>query len=885
MSWWRRLLKRGEMERHLDAELRFHFDGLVANNLRAGMSEPEARRSARLEFGGVEQVKEECRDARGTRWIEDTLRDLRFGVRILSKSKGLTAILILTLALGIGANTAIFSLVNQILLHPPGISQPERLIAIRARSKSINNVNVSPPVLADVRDSRQLFDHAAAARPLNLNYTTEAGPLRLTACAVSVEWFDVFGAKPDRGRVFVPEEDQPGTDHVVVLAYSAWVRLFGADAAVVGRTIELSEQRYKVIGVMGPDFEQPTLTDLWVPLALPPEAFAPSRRNVGDLLVNARTRPGVGFSQASALLQELTVRAWNDGSPFSSILKNTGTTIYGIPFIENNSPPGTRMALLVLLGAVGMVLLIACANVAGIMLARTSGRAHEIAVRAALGASRGRLMRQLLSESILLSFAGAILGLVVARGGTNLLLKLAPEGVVAGNSVPLDVYVLLFTAATAIISGIVFGAAPAWQLSKVDAVTGNDALKGSTRNSTAEPARQGLRSGLVILEMGLAIVLLLAAGLVLRSLAALKKIDTGFNSRGVMTAMFALPAKEYPDTIRQSAFYRAVLERLANTKGVTSSGISVGIPFGNWISGLRFEIEGHPPATGEPLHEAVQQSVTPGYFETLKIPLRRGRFINEQDRLGSQPVAVIDEALSRQYWPNEDALGKQISTNRGKNWIRIVGIVGHTLKTDLTADFGWGLVYFSVLQETGTHPPAPIGWIVARTDGNPRNVAAAIRDAVRTTDKNQPVDQLKSLDELIARSLATRRFLMRLLEFFAATAMFMAALGLYGVISFSVTRRTQEIGIRIALGAEPAAVRNMVIREGMRLALIGVVIGIGAALGLARLLSSLLFGVQPHDPLVFITVPVILTAVALLACYLPARRATRINPVEALRWE
>jgi putative ABC transport system permease protein len=352
-----------------------------------------------------------------------------------------------------------------------------------------------------------------------------------------------------------------------------------------------------------------------------------------------------------------------------------------------------------------------------------------------------------------------------------------------------------------------------------------------------------------------------------------------------MTAMFALPAKEYPDTIRQSAFYRAVLERLANTKGVTSSGISVGIPFGNWISGLRFEIEGHPPATGEPLHEAVQQSVTPGYFETLKIPLRRGRFINEQDRLGSQPVAVIDEALARQYWPNGDALGKQISTDRGKNWIRIVGIVGHTLKTDLTADFGWGLVYFSVLQETGAHPPAPIGWIVARTNGNPRNLAGAIRDAVRATDKNQPVDQLKSLDELIARSLATRRFVIQLLEFFAATAMFMAALGLYGVISFSVTRRTQEIGIRIALGAEPGAVRNMVIREGMRLALIGVAIGIGAALGLTHLLSSLLFGVQPRDPLVFIAVPVLLTAVALLACYLPARRATRINPLEALRWE
>lgn len=882
MSWWRRLVKRQEMEQHLDAELRFHFDGLVADNLRAGMSEPEARRSAHLQFGGVEQVKEECRDVRGTRWVEDTLRDLRFGVRILGKSKGLTTILILTLALGIGANTAIFSLVNQILLHPPGISQPERLIAIRARTKSINNVNVSPATLADVRNS-QLFQHAAAVRPSNLNYTSEAGPLRLTASAVSAEWFDVFGAKPDSGRVFVPEEDQPGADHVVVLAYATWARLFGADPAVVGRTIELSQQHYKVIGVMGPAFQQPQSTDLWVPLALPPEVD-PGRDRVGDLLVNARMQPSVSFAQASAGLKVLTVRAWNEGTPASIYLKNSATTIYGIPFIEFSSQ-GTKTALLVLLGAVGMVLLIACLNVAGIMLARTTARAHEIALRAALGANRRRLMRQLLSESMVLSFAGALVGLAVARGGTNLLLKFAPQGVVAGSDVHLDVYILLFTASAAIISGIVFGVAPAWQFSKVDAVVGNEALKGSTRISTPNPARQRLRSGLVILEMGLAVVLLVAAGLVLRSLAALKNIDPGFDSRGVMTAMFALSAKEYPEAVKQSAFYRVVLERLANTKGVSSAGISVGLPFSNWVWGEDFEIEGRKLTVGEPLREALVQSVTPGYFQTLRIPLRRGRFFTEQDRLGSQSVAVIDEALARQYWPSEDALGKRISTNRGRDWMPVVGIVGHILTTDLTADIGWGLIYLSVLQRTEQLPFPPIGWIVAKTEGNPGNAAAAIRDAVRMADKNQPVDQLKSLDELIAQSLATRRFLMRLLEFFAVTAMFMAALGLYGVINFFITRRTHEIGIRLALGAEPGAVRNMILLQGMRLALAGVGIGIAAGLGLTRLLASFLFGVQPRDPLVFIAVPILLTAVALLACYLPARRATRINPLEALRWE
>ena len=882
---WKRLIgaiagRRREEE--FARELETHIEMQTADNVRLGMSAEEARRAAVLKFGSVESARESVRDQRGLPGLESFVRDLRYAVRGMRKCPAFTTVVVLTLALGIGANTAIFSLVNQILLHPAGISHPERLVAIREKYEKLNlkNIQVSPPVFADARDSRRIFEHAAAMRGADLNYTGGVVPQRLQADAVSVEWFDVFGAKPFLGRVFVPEEDQPGANRVVVLSHPAWVRLFGADPAVLSRTIELNQQPYRIIGVMGPAaFQWPRAVDLWVPLVLPPKAFSKANRFNENLTAVARMKPGVRFAQADAWLKVLTDRVWHDGTPNSSGAKDAGWGMFCVPFTDF-SAGDTKTPVLVLLGAVGLVLLIACANSAGLMLARTSARAHEIALRSALGASRARLLRQILAESLLLALAGALAGLALAYFSMNLLLSMAPENAVPGLGAKIDTYVLLFTLAAAVASSILVGIAPAWQISGIAAF---ETLKAGGRSNTIGPGRQRLRPALVILETALSLILLVAAGLFLRSFARLENVNPGFDPRGVMTAEFSLPAKQYSDGNKQAVFYRSVLERLTNAKGVTAAAIALPIPFSGWGEAGGFLIEGRQPIPGEAGYHADREFVTPEYVKALTISLKRGRAFTELDRFGTQPVVMIDENLARQYWPNEDPLGKRINPNFDKqDWFTIIGIVGHVLSSDLAADSGKGVVYFSLFQERQALPAA---WIVAKTPGNPTNVAAVIREAVRSTDPSQPVHTLKPLDDLVSNSLAPRRLVERLLALFAMTALLMAALGLYGVISYSVTQRTREIGIRVALGAQPRAVLLGVIAQGLRLTGIGVALGLAGSLSIDRALQSQLFGVSAFDPMVVASAVTALVAAALLASYLPARRAVRVDPLVALRHE
>jgi predicted permease len=804
--------------------------------------------------------------------------DLRFALRGLRKSPGFALTAVATLALGIGANTAIFSLVNQLLLNPPGVTDPERVVALRVRYDKLNltSIGMSSTNFADVRDSRDVFEHTAIADEAPFNYTGGVVPEQLRGTLVSVEWFDVFAAKPALGRLFSPEEDKPNANNVVVLAYAAWQRLFGGDQAIVGKTIELNQKPYQIIGVMGPDFRVPRRQDLWVPLGLPDDNFAENYRFNERYFSVARMKPDVTLERANAFINVLADRVRNNGTRSGQYAHDSQWGMFAVP-IRDFISTGTKTPLLVLSGAVGLVLLIACSNIAGLMLARASGRSREIAVRIAMGARGWQLLRQTLSESLLLAFTGAVAGLALAYGGIRLLLQLAPESTAAGLEARMDVYVLLFTAAAAIFAGLLFGVAPAWQLARLDPY---DILKSAGRSATGGRGRQRLRSSLVVGEAALALVLLVGAGLFLRSFSRLQEVNPGFEPRGLMTASLSLPPVQYDQPEKLIAFYRAVIERLQVLPGVTSVGLGTPLPFSGGGSSASFSVEGREQQPGDPGPHGNVRWVTPDYFASMNIPLRSGRYFSDSDRQGTEPVVVIDENLARQYWPDQDPLGKHMRRGRNTPWSTVVGVVAHIKHSDLATEEEKGTYYYSMFQQ-----PPPFAGIVVLTRQDPSSLGGAIRQAVLAVDPKQPVDRLQTMQEKIGNSLAAQRLATRLLGFFATAALFLAALGLYGVISYSVLQRTQEIGVRMALGARRGAVLALVVGEGLRLAGIGVALGLVLAMICSRAVESQLFGVPAFDPLTFISMAVVLLGAAFLASYLPALRATKVDPLHALRYE
>ncbi|HKA01291.1 MAG TPA: ABC transporter permease, partial [Candidatus Solibacter sp.] len=675
-------------------------------------------------------------------------------------------------------------------------------------------------------------------------------------------------------RVFIASEDQPNTNRVVVLSYEAWVRLYGADPHVLGRTMELNQTPYEIIGVMARDFHQPRAADLWVPLALPARAFSPQTWLNEYLTVMARTQPTMSFAQANAWLKLASQRvlAIVPASVRTFVVNNQ----WGMDAsrFADASAGETKTPILILLGAVSLVLLIACANVAGLMLARTASRAQELSVRAALGAGRGRLLRHILAESLLLAVVGGAAGLFVGQGGMEMLLRLAPESAATGLQPRLDVFVLLFAIIATLAAGLLFGLVPAWQSCRADPY---DSLKSGGRTGSA--ARQALRSGLVVAEAALALVLLVMAGLLLRSFARLEAVNPGFEPQGVMTASYSLP-RSYGTPEKQAAFARSVLERVRGANGVIAASLGRPIPFNNDYEGGAFRIEGRNMPSGEALPQAERRWVTPDYFRTLGIRLEKGRVFGDFDRPEAELAAVIDNKLARQYWPEEDPVGKRIQPTSGEGFYTIIGIVSHIMQSDLAGDQGRGVFYANLYQR-----PMPLGSILVKTSRDPAAAASIIRDAVRAVDPRLPLYQEKTMDALLADSLAPRRFAMRLLGFFASAALFLAALGLYGVLSYAVTQRTREIGIRMALGAERGTVTKLIVAQGLRLAGIGVVIGIGAAMALARLIESQLFEVHATDPVTIATMTFTLLGAAILASWLPARRAVRTDPIVALRYE
>jgi predicted permease len=814
------------------------------------------------------------------------LQDLRFASRMLAKSPAFAAVAILTLALGIGANTAIFSVVNGLFLHPPGIPHPERLVALRVKydKLGLNSISVSANDFAQVRDSKEVFDTAAIVTQSDFNFQSEQGPQRLLGSQVSWQWFDVFSAKPLLGRTFVPEEDQPKANHEVVLAYGAWKRWFAGDTKIVGRTVQLNEQPCKIIGVMRPEFRWPAETDLWIPLGLVPGEFAPENRHNESYFAVARMRPDATLASAQAFLALLTERDVQD-DPAGKFAFNSGWGMFLVPL--NDFVFGQiRTPLRILLVAVALVLLIGCANIAGLLLAKATGRAREFAIRSALGAQRSALIRQTLAESLLLAGAGSALGLIFSRLGINALLTLAPQDLTAGLAIPIDIFVVLFTALLGILAALVFGIIPALQASKT---APNEALKESGAALTSGHRRLRLRTVLVVAELALALVLLAGAGLLLKSLSHLGQVNPGFQPQGVMTAALALPESKYDKPEKQFVFFQTVLQRLASAPGVTAAGAGSSLPFSGNDNTASFGIEDRPAAPGDPGPHGANRVVSPGYFSSLGIPLLKGRYFSDADRKGAQPVAIVDENLAEQYWPDQDPIGKRLRRNSSDPWCTIVGVVGHIRFSQLAGEeqssgssqsATKGSYYFPMYQSE-----APFGYLIARSPGDPTSLAPYIEEAVQAADKNQPVHDLKPLTTRVLSSLGPQRFAVTMLALFAAMALLLAALGLYGLISFVVAQRTHEIGIRMALGAAPADVLLLIAGQAMRMVGAGLTIGVATAFAVSFLMRSLLYGVQPGDPLTYLGVALVLAAVALLACYLPARRATRVDPLVALRYE
>ena len=814
--------------------------------------------------------------------MDTLLQDLRYSFRRLAKSPAFTGIVILTLALGIGANTAIFSAVNAVLLRPLPYRDSRQLVTIEHLYPSLDlEAPVSVPGFLDYKRKSRSFVSMAVQTGWQANLTGIDEPVRLQGQRVTGEFFTTLQVPALLGRTLQPGEDNPGRERVAVLSYEAWRRIFGAAPDIVGRSLSLNGESYEVVGVMPSGFRDffNRNAEVWAPLVFQPEQLSDENRTSEFLNLTARMRPGVLVEQAAGEMRtmaEQLKRDYPDNYPDDWSLMVTP--------LSTEATGNVRPALLVLLGAVGFVLLIACANVANLLLARAATRSKEIAVRTALGATRERLLQQLMTESVLVSLAGGAVGLLLAYAGVRALVAADVRNLPRSDEIGIDVTVMLFTLAVSVLAGVLFGLAPAVHTATPDL---HGALKEGGRGTTADRGSQALRRSLVVTEVALALTLLTGAGLLLKSFARLQQVDPGFDPANLLTFNVALPQVRYPGDTAQIAFFDQVFPAIARVPGVVAAGGTSVLPFGgSWSTGS-FEIEGYQTPENQPGPWGDIRIVSPGFFETLRIPLLRGRYLTDEDREGSRLVAVIDQEFVRRYWPEENPLGKRFTfgppdgvTDTTQNeWIEVVGVVGHAAHEGLDAEPRIQL-YLSYRQSA-----LPFMQVAVRTRGNPERYVNLVRDAVRSVDPDQPISNVAPMEELLSRSVGQRRLSMMLLSLFSGIALVLASVGIYGVMSYSVTQRSRELGVRIALGADRSDVLRLVLRQGMGLAVLGIGIGLGAALALTRLIESQLFGVTATDPATFVLVAGVLATTALLANLIPAIRATRLDPAVVLREE
>ena len=811
-------------------------------------------------------------------------RDIRYGLHMLGKTPGFTAVAVLTLALGIGANSAIFSVVNSLLLHPLPYRDSDRLAIIWTHSPGANVDQdwPSPGQYSAVRENTSAFEDIAVIRGRSLNVGGVGKPERIGALRVSSNLFSILGARPLMGRVFLPEEDTPQKPKTVVLSYSFWQRDFGGEKSTLEKSLLLDGEKYAIVGVMPADFSLnyevvPTVAavpqpDVFLPLPMSAEDLRDHDDENYNLL--AKIKPGVSIGQAQSEL-DLTVRRL--GEQFPKQYPISRRFRFSVKPLLEQVVGNIRRALFVLLGAVGCVLLIACANVANLLLTRAAAREREIAIRTALGAARSRLVRQLLTESVLLSIIGGALGLCLAFLMLIALRWLSPGNIPRLSSISLDGRVLVFTFAVAVLTGILFGIAPALRSAQLNLA---ETLKEGARN-LAIGRHQRLRNLLVVTELALSLVLLIAAGLLTRSFSRVEKVNPGFQVNNVLALRMSVGSPTDREE-RREIFYHELLDRVRQLPGVEAAGVTGILPLSGSLAWGGVTIEGYQPLSGQALIQADQRTASPGYFETMKVPLIRGRFFNEQDTKDSQKVVVVDENMAHTYWPNADPIGKRILPDVADSkdpWLTIVGVVGNVKQYDLESE---SRVAF---YRPSTQAPQSTMYLAVRTNVSPSSLAAPIASEVHSIDPNVPIFDVKTMDQRLSESLARRRFAMLALGLFAGFALLLAVVGIYGVMSYSVAQRTSELGIRVALGARPIAVLRLILTHGFKLAVMGIAVGVILSFAITRLLSSLLFDVNPTDLSTFGVLSALLIVVALLACYIPARRATKVDPLVALRYE
>ncbi len=890
---------RKQREREFAEELESHLALHIEDNLRAGMSPEEARRQALIKLGGVTLAQELHREQRGLPMLETFWQDLRFGLRMLRKQPGFSLIAILTLALGIGANTAIFSVVDATVLRPLPYPESERLVALWSKTSSMNRFGSCVPDYRAWRDQNQVFEGLGAFWYGDFNMTDEGqNAERAAGFFVTANLFSVLGVAPALGRGLQAANEGFGQHHVVLLSHGLWQRRYGGDPNIIGRGVKLSGVTHTVVGVMpqGMTFlDNASRPELWVPLSFAAGDSMATRNNYYLQLVG-RLRPGVSIEQAQS---DVSAIAERNKAEF-------GTTSGTVVSLREQIIGDVRRGLLVLLGAVAFVLLVACVNVANLLLARAAVREREFAVRAALGASRVRIIQQLLVESIPLGLLGGAAGLLLAYWGLELIRSLLPSSLPRHNAISIDGRVLGFTLLASVLTVVVFGLLPAFQTAHEGV---REALNEGGRGGTSGRRRSRLRDGLVVIEMALALVLLVGAGLMLRSFARLQQVDTGFSATNVLTMRIVLPEAQYPIPRQPSAtppaglnFFNQLLERITALPGVESASVTTMLPLGAGSgSGKRFSVEGRlVPSSIDQVPTVQYTLVSPDYFNTLGITVRRGRGFTTSDRAETQQVAVINETLARRSFPNENPLGKTVWLGPPESMLprdsqrfagpvnrfvrrTIVGVIADVKSGNLDTAAG-SEVYVPLEQYRGD------GWsngmmLAVRSPLPADSLTAALREQVRALDHDQPVSWIATMETRLSRRLSEPRFSTLLLGLFAAVALLLAAIGIYGVMSYAVTQRLHEIGIRMALGATRRDISRLVIKQGMKRVLLGIAIGSAGALALTRLMQQLLFGVSATDPLTFIGIAVLLASVALVACYIPARRATKVDPLIALRHE